>query len=167
MPFIRRFSLLLFSAVILLSGCEQASNDWSSREDIVATDADDPEMNIAIAKARETLPQFWEALSEENKEDHSFNIKVGLPADNGGVEHIWVDSVSKKGSVMTGILINVPMHLSRFKLGDSISFSTSQVTDWQYFHNGKSEGNHVTKVLLQRMPSEKANEIREILGWNE
>ena len=165
MSFIRRFFLLLLPTLVLLSGCEKASNDWSAREDILATAADDPEMDIAIEKARETLPQFWQALLEENKDDHSFNIKVGLPADNGGVEHIWVDNVSKKGSEISGALINVPMHLSQYELGDFISFSTSQVTDWQFIRNGKSEGNHVTKVLLKRMSPEKSDEIKKILGW--
>ena len=159
--------MLLFAAVLVLSGCEQASNDWSSRDDVVATNPNDSEMNLAIERARETLPEFWKALSEENEGDHSFNIKVGLPADNGGVEHIWVDSLSEKGSEIIGVLINVPLHLSEYKLGDSVSFTTSQVTDWQYFRDGKSEGNHVTKVLLKQMSSEKADEIKKLLGWEQ
>ena len=166
MSYVRRFFLLFLTIGFLVSGCDRTSNDWSSREDIIATDSDDAQINIAIKKARETLPQFWAALSEENESDHSFNIKVGLQADNGGFEHIWVNNVAKNGSEITGVLINIPMKLSEYELGDSVSFHTSQVTDWQFIRNGKSEGNHVTKVLLRHMSPEKSDEIKKILGWN-
>lgn len=158
--------LVFLTVALLLVACDQSSSDWSGRDDIVSTDAGDQEIKDAVDLARVTLPQFWEALSQPDTNDHSFSIKVGLAADNGGTEHIWVENVSRNGEEITGTLQNIPMHLSDFEIGDSVSFSKTQVTDWQFVRDGKSEGNHVTKVLLNRMSSEQAHEVRTILGWD-
>jgi len=62
-------------------------------------------------------------------------VKVALK-DKDAVEHCWlnVDRVSKDGQTIWGILDNIPICLTNFKLGDGIIIERGEIEE---HHGGK------------------------------
>ena len=58
----------------------------SKRDKVVNVEDDDPEMVAAIAKARSTLPQFWQVFDKPERGDSKFSLKVKI-TDKKGTEH--------------------------------------------------------------------------------
>jgi hypothetical protein len=56
--------------VMWVAGC-------SEQDRVISVDADDQEMNLAIAKARSTLPTFWRVLQNPEHGESDFALKYG------------------------------------------------------------------------------------------
>ena len=168
---LRPIALTLITALILLpvSSCgqsERSGDNWQKREDMAGHNASDPAMQAAIKKARKTLPDFWAAKAKNDDAYYSFSIKAGLKTSDDSLEHIWVADISRDGEKITGTLSNVPADLPNLNIGDEVSFSKDEVTDWQYVYDGKVYGHYTTAVLIKTMPPEQAEETRKMLGWD-
>ena len=155
-----------FMVSLGLTDCAADVESADSRPDVVFTEPDNLEVNSAMEHARKTFPEFWKAQAKDDPDYSDFNVKIGLPTPAGDTEHIWVSNVSQKLGRYTGTLINVPYNLAEIEYGDEVTFKIEQISDWQYVKNGKSEGNFTTRVLLKDMSTEKANQIRAMLGWD-
>src|SRR5712692_11426752 len=85
-------------SLALLAGC-------SKRDKVVKVADDDPEMNAAIAKARETLPLFWQVFDKPERGETGFALKVKI-ADKKGFEHFWATDVERRDGKVTGTINN-------------------------------------------------------------
>jgi len=140
--------LLLFSIVSLV-GC-------SKRDATINVDDDDPKMLAAIAKARETLPQFWAKFDSPQPGEDNFCLKVKI-RDGKEVEHFWAEKLEKKDGKIFGSLANDPDLVHNVKLGDRIEIPEPDISDWFYMRNDKMVGNYTMRVLFDHMsPSEVA-----------
>ena len=72
------------------------------RDDLLLIETGDKEVNAAIAKTQEKLPDFLSGLTDAKA--YNFTFKFPL----GGTEHIWVTDVRRDGDHLTGVLDNVP-----------------------------------------------------------
>src|SRR5262250_684455 len=52
--------------------------------------------DIGIGSCRATLGRFWQALENPALSEGEFALKVGLPADSGGSEHIWANRIERR-----------------------------------------------------------------------
>ena len=149
---------------------------WSGLKDlfrpqppVVAFAPDDADHQAAKIQARLTLPSFWRA-HEEHGEFGDFLIKVGFPAANEGLEHVWLGRIRREPTGLRGVLENQPAHtLRRMTLGDEVEFSEDQVSDWAYRKGDLWFGHFTTRVMLQhpdsgRLPPDVAAEIKATLS---
>jgi len=142
---------------------------FSPEPPLVVFRPDDEEHVAAKAEARAALPSFWRAY-EEHGEFGDFLIKVGLPAANEGLEHVWLGRIRREPTGLWGILENQPVHtIRRMKPGDQVEFSEDQVSDWAYRKGGLWFGHFTTRVMLKRpdsgqLPPDLAAEIRATLS---
>ena len=125
--------------------------------------ADDPEMNAAIARGRETLPSFYRRLASPEAGDSEFMIKFDIDPGEG-VEYVWADRIERAPGRMTGILINQPVY-TKDRMGDRVAIREDRVIDWGYRSGGVMQGSFTNRVLIGRMPPEEAEPYKEFLGW--
>src|SRR4051794_23941459 len=98
--FLRILVSLLLLSTISLVGCSKSDSTIGIKED-------DAEMNAAIAKARETLPQFWKEFDHPAQGEDDFCLKVKIK-DGEEVEHFWVAKLEKKAEKTFGLVSNAP-----------------------------------------------------------
>lgn len=131
---------------------------------VAAVAADDPEVNAARDRAREMLPYFWEAMEAGRPNEGGFSIKAALPTPDDSVEHIWVSDLVRADGSIEGLLANEPVNLPGLKLGQAVTFTEGQVTDWGFERDGLLIGHYTTRLLLEQASKEEAAYIRSILG---
>jgi uncharacterized protein YegJ (DUF2314 family) len=112
-----RALLLAALGALMLPAAARAQN---LGDQLVYVAADDAEMNAAIAKGRETLPDFFAHLANPAPGETGFVIKYNLIPEPGRVEYIWAEVVSHSPGVSIARLANEPDD-PRFKLGEKVS----------------------------------------------
>jgi len=152
----RIIAILLGMLLSTLAAC-------SSGDKAVKVEADDPEMAAAIAKARSTLPQFWQVFDKRERGESKFSLKVEIK-DERGREFFWVIDLQRRDGKTTGAINNDPNIVAGVKLGDRIEIPEVDIADWLYMRDGKMIGNETLKPLLKTMPAEEAARFKSIMA---
>ena len=130
---------------------------------IVGVRAADAEMNVAIARARETLPMFWASYDAPKPTEIGHALKVRFTGD-GYVEHIWMIDVEKlPDGNYSGRFANEPSDLLGKSVGDQVEFKQADISDWMFMRNETVVGGETIKPLLKSMPEEEADAMRALM----
>jgi uncharacterized protein YegJ (DUF2314 family) len=140
---------------LLAAGC-------SKKDKVVMVEDDDPEMVAAIAKGRETLPQFWQAVDRKSPDESLFSLKVEIKDDQGS-EYFWLKDIERKDGKLYGTIDNDPNIVSSVKLGDRIQIPEADIADWLYTKGDKMVGNYTLRALFKQMSSEEAARYKAML----
>ncbi|MEJ0089851.1 MAG: DUF2314 domain-containing protein [Limisphaerales bacterium] len=135
----------------------------SKRDKVINVADDDPEMLAAIAKARDTLPQFWQVLDKPEHGESEFALKVKI-TDKRGTEHFWATDIRRQDGKIMGTINNDPEVVASVKLGDKIQIPEADISDWLYMCNEKMVGNETLRPLLKKMPSDEAEKLKKIMA---
>lgn len=133
---------LAFLSVLAL--CVSCSSNKGEIQDTVYRDgqppaspllANDPEMEAATKKAKETLPEFIAALEKElanpdQPSKLSFAVRHAFDAPHNAKEHMWVDVVGLQNGVLQGKLRSDPIYVKTLKVGDAVQVYPAGVDDW-------------------------------------
>ena len=122
----------------------------------------DIEMRAAIAKARSSLPQFWEALAHPRPGETRFALKVAV-RDRGHTEHLWLNQIVKLDDRIIGTITDTPEEVRTVKLGERYEFTADKISDWMFRRYGKIVGNETMRVLLKYMTQPEAEHFRSML----
>ena len=125
---------------------QQTQSAPDGKDNLVYSNAGDTKMQAAMAAARDKLWYFWVLKNGNYASNSNFTIKAALPTPDGSAEHIWVNNVQTKNDVISGVLGNEPVNLGSLKIGDPVTFTSSQVSDWAYTSYGKKYGHFTTRV---------------------
>lgn len=120
-------------------------------------------MNAAIAKARDSLTNFWQAYEKRNHGESDFSLKVKI-LDKEKVEHFWVGDIERKDGKIFGTINNDPDTVQNVKLGDRLAVNEADISDWLYLQNGKMVGNYTLRVLFKQMPKEEVEKYEQMLA---
>src|SRR5580692_2115286 len=115
--------ICIFVAVASLTSC---SHHNSKDDKTISVSGDDAEMNAAIAKARASLPDFWQVYEKREQGESDFSLKVKI-TDNGKIEHFWVVDIERKNGKITGTINNDPDIVKNVKLGDKITINEPDI----------------------------------------
>ncbi len=156
--FLSAFALL---AIATLSACDRKPPVTSSASTSVIAGSDkdpiygvhdqDPVMNDAIKKARETVEDFKKILANPAGKE-SLSIK-GAFTDGKETEHMWLEDVTYRGGFFKGKIGNDPDMVSNYKYGQTVTVKESEISDWMYVENGKLVGGYTIRALLKTIPS--------------
>lgn len=151
-------SVVAFIAVLfsLLPAC-------SKKDKVFNVEANDPEMIAAIAKARETLPQFWQVFDKRALGESDFSLKVKI-TDENGTEHFWATDIERRDGKTLGTINNDPGIVASVKLGDRIDILDVDISDWLYIRDGKMVGNETLKPLLKSMPPAESERLKSMMA---
>src|SRR6476469_866019 len=109
--------LLVAIATVPVIGCSSSKNKPANFSEVAD---DDPEMVAAIAKARKSLPDFWNKFAKHSEGESGFSLKVKIK-DEHGTEHFWVIDLNRQNGKITGVINNDPEIVHSVKLGQQIT----------------------------------------------
>ena len=135
----------------------------SKRDKVINVEDNDAEMVAAIAKARDTLPQFWQVFDKPERGEKEFSLKVEI-TDKKGSEHFWATDVERRDGKIWGTINNDPNIVAKVKLGDRIEIPEKDISDWLYMRDGKMVGNRTLVPLLKTMPEKEAAAYRKLMA---
>lgn len=142
-------------------------------EKTFSADAEDPEMDAAFQKARETFKYFWRELYWEYHRIvpalEVACVKVIFSQEIDGqeeVEHMWINEVEYDGERITGTLINTPEYLTNIQEGDEVDIPLEQVSDWLFAYDNKSYGGFTIQVLRSEMDDAERADHDKAWGVN-
>ena len=124
---------------------------------VVPVPADDPEMQAAIERARQTLQEFIEAFQTQDKKERRFLVKAPFEED-GIVEHMWVADLTIRRDSFDGVLADEPESIKGLKFKQPVTVKQNRISDWMIVEDGTAKGVYTIKVLRNRMsPKERAD----------
>lgn len=145
-----------------LSACSKQGG--SAREDkIINVADDDKEMNAAIAKARSTLPHFWEVFEKPQRGEQDFALKVAI-TDKNGTEHFWAVDIERKDGKIKGTLNNEPNIVESVKMGQRMEITETNISDWMYIRDKKMVGNYTIVPLFKEMSKEEVAQFKAMMA---
>lgn len=157
----------LASILILLAACSGSpSPDVLHRpgEPLVVSFADgDAEMGAAVLQARATFAGFAERLPTLAATGAHFSVKVPIPA-GAGTEHVWLGAVETQNGQVRGTIDNVPVDASR-ELGDVVSVSETEISDWMAVVDGRLYGGFTVHVIRARLSEAERAEFDRSAGF--
>lgn len=146
--------------VVLIALCHVVGCGKQSDDPVSMVAADDAAMNAAIDKAKQSVSQIIDALSNPKPGQSEFAVKVGIE-DDGGVEHMWVGDVRYENGTFIGILNNEPQMVTSVKFGQKMTVPESEISDWMYVDNGKLVGGFTIRVLRDTLSDEEKAEFEK------
>lgn len=148
----------------LVTGCSKQEHEHGQDKDkAIGVQKGDPEMVAAIAEARQTLPEFWQAFDKRERGESDFAMKVKI-TDGDKVEYFWLIDLERSGGKTMGTINNDPNKVTNVKLGARIEIPEADISDWLYFRDGKMVGNRTLKPLFKQMPAEEVERLKAIMA---
>jgi uncharacterized protein YegJ (DUF2314 family) len=147
---------MTLAAMLLCAGCVQ-------KPEIAFVPDDDPEMAAAIAKARNTLPQFWSVFENPTQGEKDFALKVRF-TDAKGYENLWLSSLQRSDGKITGVVDNYPNTVTKVRRGERIDIPETDITDWFYMRDGKMFGNQTIRILFRKMTPSEVEYYKNLLA---
>jgi uncharacterized protein YegJ (DUF2314 family) len=149
-----RFALGL---VILVGVAFWARESRRDPPGVISVSENDAEMNAAIARAQETLPEFIRRVQSPPPGQTALSLKARFE-QGGAVEHMWIDDVSYDGQVFTGTLGDHPEFVTNVHEGQRVVIPPERVSDWMAIENDRLIGGTTVRVLWNRMSPEERKE---------
>jgi uncharacterized protein YegJ (DUF2314 family) len=154
----------LASISALAASPAQAQVRKQGSDPLVYVNAGDAAMNGAIAKARQTLPDFFARFARPQPGEVHFLLKFDLLPEPDKAEFIWAEIVSRSPGFTLVRLANAPAD-PRWKLGQQVSVRDSDVIDWGYYKDGVMQGQYTTRILLPTLGPADSEAIRKAYRW--
>jgi uncharacterized protein YegJ (DUF2314 family) len=129
-----------------------------AEDPIVGFSTDDPAMNAAILKARETLPKFWQKFSDHAADEHDFFLKIRIVDDNGA-EHFWCGEIQGSPKNATCTISNDPQTVQTVKIGQRIKIDFTTISDWMFMRGEKMVGAQTLRVIITTQAPDKEKTI--------
>lgn len=151
--------------VIVLGGCKKESEgkrvvQRPGEPDYVRT-GDDALMERAIAKGRATQQELIKAIQSPKASWHGFSVKKGFPTPGGGEEHMWIVKPTWDGKVFHGVINNEPVDTHAVALGDTVTVTPAELSDWMYLDGNRLIGGYTVRVLFsEKSPQEKQDFVK-------
>ncbi|MEP7009173.1 MAG: DUF2314 domain-containing protein [Acidobacteriota bacterium] len=110
----------------------------------------DPEMNSAILRARQTLDDFLAVKNKAPDGISGFVVKVRFEHGTAQ-EHMWVTPFRQGArGAFQGTLKSEPQWIPGLKLGQEVSFTRDQISDWGYNQGGTLVGYFTTCAMFAK-----------------
>jgi len=151
----------------------------NSETPIFQSPGDDPEMDQAASKARQTFRFFWREMAWEQRRivpalelaavKASFSDPPEIRAQNPGgleAEHMWLLEVDFDGRRLHGTLINSPHSLRSFSEGDRVKIAGKQISDWMYVIAGEVYGGFTVDLIRSRMGKGERKQHDQAWGFD-
>lgn len=146
---------------------------------IIRSPGQDPEMEQASAKARNTFRFFWRELAWEYRRivpaldlavvKAAFSDPPEMKSRDPNaleVEFMWLTDVMFDGREVQGTLLNSPHSLKSIKEGDQVSITGKRIADWMYVQSGKTYGGFTVDVMRSRMSKGERKQHDDAWGFD-
>jgi uncharacterized protein YegJ (DUF2314 family) len=134
-----------------------------AEDPVINFSKDDAEMNAAIAKARNSLPKFWQHVENPSANETDFAVKLGI-TDGSETEHFWCGDIVGDARHASCVIANEPAQVFTVKFGERVDIDPRIVSDWMYYRDGLIVGAETQRVMLSHMPADEAEWFRSMLA---
>lgn len=138
----------------------EAKTSIDADDNVVAVLTGDEKIERAVAKARETLPRFFELMEARTPGDYLIKYRM---EEDGLVEHIWVQLTDRNGDAFVGLLSNQPVLIKNRKMGEKVTVPRDQISDWMVKTSSEIYGGYTMRVLLSDLPEDQAAALQAML----
>ena len=143
--------------IAVLTGCA-ALTPVDTRDPTIPDN--DYEMADAIREARRTLPDFFVVEAAPPANTIGFRLRISV-SDGTRREFVWVMPFQRlSDTAFIGTVAEQPAYLTDVTRGQELRFALSDIVDWGYTANGHDIGSRTVCVMLNRMPKERADQLR-------
>ncbi len=160
-------AILLGGTLTTGLGAQPASSQTitqkAERDELAIVAKSDPVMARAMAKARQTLPDFLSIAAAPKPAMEGFAVKVAV-REGDTAEYFWIAPFTNKDGIFSGAINNKPRSVHSVKLGETITFDQSEIVDWMYLDGGKMKGNYTACALLTSASKQEAEEFKKRFG---
>ena len=153
----------LIAGVALLAPCAFA--EPPNGDKIVVVKDSDPDMEAARVQAQSTLDTFLATAAKPPAGTSQFKLKVAI-SDGANTEHFWVVPFRVTSQGFEGTLNNKPDLVHTVKLGQLITFTRKDISDWGYSKDGHAIGSFSVCALFKKMSAEDVAYYRENYGFD-
>jgi uncharacterized protein YegJ (DUF2314 family) len=137
--------------------------DRAEKDELYLPPADDPDMDAAFARARQTLDGFLAAWRDPAPGMSGFAVKVGI--DEGeNTEYFWIALTSEDAAGFTGQVNNEPRMVTSVAFGQKIVFARERIVDWVYQRDDRMLGNYTACAMLEREPEHERRAFEQRFG---
>lgn len=164
-----RFACVLALAITALAGAAFAvagvafAGAAFAASNFKSIHTNDPEMNAAKQKARETLPDFLALAKAPPPATSDFAIKIAIE-DRGHTEFFWIRRFEENEGQLSGIIDNRPRVVRNVIYGQHVAFTVTDVADWLYMDDGRMKGNYTACALIRREPAPQREVFKKRYG---
>ena len=116
-----------------------------------------------IAKAQETLPQFWQARDQHSHGESNFVLVVRI-TDKGRIEHFFTTDFERRDGKTMVTISHAPKIVSSVKPGDRIEIPAADITDWHFMRDGKYVGMTTFKARFKHMPAAQVEQVKKSMA---
>ena len=152
---------------LLIVACSPGKSPAAgNQEAAIVSNANDEALLSAEAEAQKTLPVFWSKFDARAPEYGDFQLKVGLPTDDGrGEEFVWmtVNEVTADQQIH-GRISDEPTAMRKLHRGSAVAVDPSLIADWTYTKNGKAYGHFTTRALMKSANPEQRAQAEALLA---
>ena len=153
-----------FAAVLAVAPvASQTPLQKAQRDELAIVAKNDPAMAAAMAKARQTLPEFLTLAAAPKPGMDTFSVKVAV-REGDAAEYFWIAPFTTKDGSFSGEINNQPRSVHSVKLGQTITFDQSEIVDWMYIDGGKMKGNYTACALLKSASEQEAEAFKKRFG---
>lgn len=117
---------------------------------------EDPRLKAATEEARRTFPVFTKAFRSQDQGTSGFGVKFPF-AVGERKEFMWVRVTQISDTTVTGHLANEPVLAKGLRLGDEVTQSVAEISDWMYLKDSEIVGGFTIRALTQSGKSDSAN----------
>jgi uncharacterized protein YegJ (DUF2314 family) len=163
--------LLIFFAIVAValialkphSGALQRAQS----DDVTIVSDDDPIMQAAFKKARDTLDEFLALSAAPKPNTESYSVKVAI-SHMGRTEYFWIAPFAQIGDEFSGRISNTPRYVTTVSEGQEIQFERADIVDWTYENTveQRTYGNFTACALLAHESEEEAAAVTKEYGLN-
>lgn len=153
-------------AIALNPACDSRNIKRDERDPNYArvTDADSA-MNAAIAKAKASFPDFVAALRNPKPAYRDFGVKKPYATPGGGEEHMWIEDIKQLDRGFEGTIANDANDTRLVKIGQRVSFSAAEISDWKYVDGDLLVGGFTIRYFVDRMTPEEKMALEKEAGF--
>ena len=150
--------LTFLMAIGLLSGCSKNKEG----DNYTHVKSEDAAMNAAIAQAKSTVGEFVAAFHSQKAGTKEYFVKKPYPSPSGEQEHMWIEVLSEENGVIKGRVANEAEETHEVKMGQIVSLSLSEISDWKYQDGKKLIGGYTIRYFVDKMsPKEREAFLKE------
>ena len=159
------------------SNAESATpNKWKKPEGeplFVAVSQDHDQMLQAVAKARQTLPQFLSAIRSARFSEATNSVKIKIRDDDSSEKldedrftYLWLWNVQQDAATtLLATVCELPKDgINELKIGSTLRFDHQDVHDWMIVKGSQAWGGFTLRVLRDRMDAQERLQHDEYTG---
>jgi len=159
---------ILLSAIVAIGLASnpvtaQSPTEKAERDQLAIVPDNDPTMAAAMRKARATLMDFLAIAGAPKPGMDTFAVKVAIREGNDA-EYFWMSPFTNSNGRFSGVINNTPRMVHNVRMGQTITFSESDIVDWMYMDSGKMKGNYTACALLKSASPLEVEQFKKRFG---